>query len=82
MYDFILVFLMFSSNIWLNSVSLRDTFISPQDLSEPDFDLLRSIWVKSNGAVGLHIDKFLLVFNHVNGNMHNIWARTLLFYDM
>ena len=52
---------MVNSNIGPNSAPLRD--IRLWNLSDLDFDLSRSLKVKSNGAVGLSIYEFLLMFN-------------------
>ncbi len=49
--------LSFSNNIGPNSAPLRD--IRLQDLSDPDFNILRSLKVKSEDAIGLPINYFL-----------------------
>ena len=56
--------LMLYSDNWSNSASLRD--IRLQNLSDPEFDLSRSLKVKSNGAVGLPIyDPYKCLIPHV-----------------
>ncbi len=56
--------LMFNSNIGPNWAPLRDiSLVSLQNPSDLDFDLSRSLKVKSNGSVGLPIYDFLLVSN-------------------
>ncbi len=52
---------MFNSNLGANYAPLRD--IGLQNLGDLDFDLSRSLKVKSNGAVRLPIYDFLLVSN-------------------
>ncbi len=53
--------LMVNSNLWPNSAPLRDERL--QNLGELDFDLSRSPKVKCDGAFGLPIYGFLLIFN-------------------
>ena len=53
--------LLFNSNIWLNSTFLND--IRLQSLSDIGFDLSRSLKAICDGAFGLTICDFLLVFN-------------------
>ena len=57
--------LMVNSNIVPNLVSLRD--IRLQNLGFLEFDISRSLKVKSNGAVGLPICGFLLMINSNTG---------------
>ena len=52
---------MFKSNIGPNMAPLRD--IRLQNMSDIEFDLSRSLKVKSDGTVGLPIYGFLLMFN-------------------
>ncbi len=52
---------MFNSNIGPSYFSLQDTRL--QNLGDLEFDLSRSLKVKSNGAIGLSIYDFLLVSN-------------------
>ncbi len=59
---------MFNSNIWPNSVDLRD--ISLRNLSDLNIDLSRSLKVKRDGVIGLSIYVFLLMFNS------NIWPNS------
>ena len=51
---------MFNSNIGLTRLLCE---LQGQNLVDLEFDLLRSLRVKSNGAVGLSIYDFLLVSN-------------------
>ena len=53
--------LMVNSNILPNLVPLRD--IRPQNISDLDFDLSRSLKVKCDGALALPIYGFLLMVN-------------------
>ncbi len=52
-YDFAL---MVNSNIWRNIVPLRDT--APQNVSDLEFDLSKSIKAKCDGGIGLPIYDF------------------------
>ncbi len=52
---------MFNSNVGPNTALLPD--ISLQNTSDLEFDLSRSLKVKSNDAIGLPIYGFLLMFN-------------------
>ncbi len=52
---------MVNSDIGLNSAPLRD--IRHRNLSDLDFDLSRSLKVKSDGVIGLPIYGFLLMVN-------------------
>ncbi len=52
---------MVNSNIWPNSAPLWDIRLC--NLSDLDFDLSRSLKVKCEGANGLPIYGFLLMFN-------------------
>ncbi len=65
---------MFNSNIGPNLAPLRD--ISLQNLGDLDFDLSRSLKVRSNGAVGLPIYDFLLMSNsNYVSNWHRLGVR-------
>ncbi len=56
--------LVFNSKIvWPNSAPLL--YISPQKLYDLEFDLSRSLKIKSNGAYGLPIVDFLLVTTYL-----------------
>ncbi len=52
---------MCNNNIWPNSVSFQATRL--QSLSVFEYDLLRSLNVKSNGVIGLPIYGFLFMYN-------------------
>ncbi len=63
--------LMVNSNIWPNTGLLRD--ISLENMSDLEFDLSRSLKVKSNGAGGLPVYDFLLAPNSNYGsNLHRL----------
>ncbi len=51
--------MMVNINLWPNSAPLRDKMLQNPD----DFDLSRSLKVKCDGAIGLPIHGFLLMFN-------------------
>ncbi len=59
---------MFNSNIWPNSAPLQD--IRLQNLSDLEFDLLRSLKVKCDSVIELHIYAFLSMFHS------NIWPKS------
>ncbi len=53
--------LIFNSNTWPNSAPLDDVRL--REVSDLDFDLSRSLNVKSDGATGLARYGFILMFN-------------------
>ena len=55
--------LMFNGNIWPNSGPLQD--IRLRNLSDPDFDLSRSLKVNCYGVVWLSIYCFLLIYMYI-----------------
>ncbi len=57
---------MVNSNIGPNSAHLRD--IRLQNFGDLEFDLSRSLKVKSNGAIRLPIYDFLFMFNSNMGS--------------
>ncbi len=58
---YVVLTLMFDSNVWPNSAPLRD--ITFRNSIYPEFDLSRSLKAKCHGTTGLHIYSFLLMFN-------------------
>ena len=56
---------MFNSNIGPNWAPLRNWRL--HNLGDLDFDLSRSLKVRSNGAIGLAIYGFLLMINTTTG---------------
>ena len=51
---------MFDSSIWPISAPLQDIML--RSVSDPDFDLSRSLKVKCDGVIRLSIYAFLLIF--------------------
>ena len=63
---------MVNSNIWRNIVPLRDT--APQNVSDLEFDLSKSIKAKCDGGIGLPIYDFWVVFNSNNMSISHCLA--------
>ncbi len=62
--------LTFGSDIWPNSAPLQD--IRLRNLSDLEFDLLRSLKVQCDIVIGLSVYAFLLMF------ISNIWPNSAL----
>ncbi len=61
------------SNIWPNSAPLRDTRLP--NLSDLEFDLSRSLRIRCDSIIGLHIYGFLSMFNS------NLWPNSAPLQD-